>query len=345
MRRGLAVAIDEVGFAAIQSLLGLRNRLHFPDPDALDALRRGGSPLADVDPTPPPVPAVELERGAGGGGTAPDYTLRFASPRPSGYAENDTAYLDLYLPANGWGRGLVIEVPGVFTGTAKLNERPFRAWARGCTRRGLTCAFYHPPMHMRRRLPGKISGELMMCGDVFASLECYLQAVADLRAAVSWALTVSPRVGYCGASMGAVIGLPLVAREPRLACAVLIAPAVDMAGPVFRSTLCAHVKEPFIQVGGTPADLHALQRPLDPFTHPPAIARDRLLLIEALYDQVCYPDDLERLWHAWDHPPILRYPHGHLSLFGDLDVYRAAGRFLASFLTGAPVETPLPVAA
>ena len=344
MQRRLATAVDELGFAAIQAALGLRNRRHEPSADALEDLRRNGSPILGDNGTPA-VPDVTLEAVADPRGLDPAYRLSFPSAHRSPYPENNTVHMDLYLPGNGWGQGIVLTVPGVLTGARNIMERPFRMWAQALSRRGLTAALVHPPYHMRRTPAGLMSGELMFSGDLFLAFNAFDQIIEDLRATVSWALTVAPRVGFWGASLGATVGLGFLAREPRLTCAVPMIPAADFAGPIFRSALCAHIRETFSAAGGTAADVHALAAPLDPFTHPPVIARDRILFVEALYDQVCYADDLERLWQAWDRPPIARYPYGHLSIFSSREAWRTMTRFLTSYLAGAPVDTPVPALA
>ena len=347
MYKALAVGIDEVGFRLIHLTLGLRGRRHQPDPAALEALRRDGSPVQPPGLEAPPPPDVTLEEVPKPGWLDPDLRLRFPSPRPCDHEANNTVHIDLYRPGDSWGSGIVLGCPGVLTGAASINEWPFRMWARAVSRRGLTFGLVHPPYHMRRTPQGLMSGELMFSGDVFTMAHGFAQSAYDLKAAVSWALTVTPRVGYWGASMGGVMGLLLASVEPRLHCCVPMIPAADVNGPLFRSTLCQVMREDFVGAGGTAADLHALMAPLDPFQRRPVIARDRLLLVEALYDRVCYPEELEQLWAAWGHPPIMRYPHGHLSIFRSTECMRDMGDYLQSYLTGpaipataAPAQIP-----
>lgn len=340
MHAAAARAIDEVGFHLILALLGLRQHRRQPEPGALEALRRDGSPLVPPPLDAPPVPDVTIEEVADPHTLEPDLRVRFPSPSPSPWTENNTVHMDVYRPGAHWGSGIVLGYPGVLTGASKINEFPFRMFARAATRRGLSFALMHPPYHMARTPPGFTSGALMFSGDVFTAGQGFVQSTWDAKAAVSWALTHVPRVGYWGASMGGVMGLLLAAREPRLHCCIPMIPAADMVGPLFQSTLCRVLREDLVAAGGTAADLHALMAPLDPFTNPPVIARDRLLLIESLYDRVCFPEDLERLWQAWDCPPILRYPQGHLSIFQSRECMRDMLNFLQTYLTGPALLAP-----
>ncbi len=345
MLRVAATAIDDVGFRLILATLGLRRHRHQPDPEALETLRQAGSPLQPPGLESPPQPEVTVEEVADAGGMTPDLHVSFPSQSPSAHPENDTVHIDVYRPGDGWGNGIVLGYPGVLTGAHRLNEWPFRLWARAVSRRGLTFGLMHPPYHMRRTPAGLMSGELMFSGDIFTAGQGYVQSVWDVKAAVSWAQTVAPRVGYWGCSMGGIMGLLAIAREPRLSCCVAMIPAADMVGPLFQSGLCQVMREDFAAAGGTAADVHALLQPLDPFQHPPAIARDRLLLVEAKYDRVCYAADLERLWHAWDHPPILRYPEGHLSILRSRACLRDMHHFLQLYLaapSAAGAAAPAP---
>ena len=47
----------------------------------------------------------------------------------------------------------------------------------------------------------------------------------------------------------------------------------------------------------------------------PAIAKERILLIEVIHDDaICPKDDTEDLWQAWGQPDIWRLPHGHVGV-------------------------------
>src|SRR5262249_52568844 len=46
----------------------------------------------------------------------------------------------------------------------------------------------------------------------------------------------------------------------------------------------------------------------------PAIAKERILLIEGNHDLVCWKDDIEDLWQSWGQPDIWRLPHGHVGV-------------------------------
>jgi hypothetical protein len=46
----------------------------------------------------------------------------------------------------------------------------------------------------------------------------------------------------------------------------------------------------------------------------PLIARENILLIEAIHDLLTPREPLEELWEVWGHPDIWRLPHRHISL-------------------------------
>ena len=47
---------------------------------------------------------------------------------------------------------------------------------------------------------------------------------------------------------------------------------------------------------------------------PPAIPREKILLIEGIHDLVCSKDDIEDLWQSWGQPDIWRLPYGHVRI-------------------------------
>jgi hypothetical protein len=46
----------------------------------------------------------------------------------------------------------------------------------------------------------------------------------------------------------------------------------------------------------------------------PAIAKENILLIEAVHDLFVPVETMEELWRAWDRPEIWRLRHGHISI-------------------------------
>ncbi len=65
-----------------------------------------------------------------------------------------------------------------------------------------------------------------------------------------------------------------------------------------------------------------------PKFHQPLLERDRILLIEALYDQFLGPETIDELWQAWGKPRIERYNHGHISILMDQGVLQTATDFI-----------------
>lgn len=53
--------------------------------------------------------------------------------------------------------------------------------------------------------------------------------------------------------------------------------------------------------------------PLNLITGRLSISKERILLIEAVYDLFATKDPIEELWRQWGQPEIWRVPHGHFS--------------------------------
>ncbi len=46
----------------------------------------------------------------------------------------------------------------------------------------------------------------------------------------------------------------------------------------------------------------------------PVITREKILLVEGIYDLMCPKDQIEDLWQAWGQPDIWRFSHGHVGV-------------------------------
>ncbi|MEI6701554.1 MAG: dienelactone hydrolase family protein [Actinomycetota bacterium] len=111
------------------------------------------------------------------------------------------------------------------------------ALARGLVRMaGMAVCAIDGPVHGQRRLDGVEGGPLpfLQFSQVWANDPTVTDAMVDDWRAVLEALSLLPevdehRVGYWGLSMGTILGLPLVAAEPRISAAVL--GLMGLAGP------------------------------------------------------------------------------------------------------------------
>lgn len=192
----------------------------------------------------------------------------------------------------------------------------FDRYARLFVREGLNCAMPDLPYHMRRTPRGSFAGEHTFRDDAIHTMETLRQALFDVMSIMNWAREKKGTSRFCvmGVSFGGLLAGLLACYEPRMNAAVLVAPPVDLA-QMFKSSRLGRVferenprAERMLRVYSDLLDRLGLQNmtPLTP--------KENIFIAEALYDGMVPPLLVEELWHAWGHPTIQRYPHGHLSI-------------------------------
>jgi alpha-beta hydrolase superfamily lysophospholipase len=99
--------------------------------------------------------------------------------------------------------------------------------ARRLRARGAHTILIDLPFHLRRRVPGRNSGDGFFGSDPARIRATVQQAVEDAAALVEWAREhVTPTVAVMGVSLGGLIA-SLLAAQVRLDCAVVVAPLCD----------------------------------------------------------------------------------------------------------------------
>jgi pimeloyl-ACP methyl ester carboxylesterase len=236
--------------------------------------------------------------------------FRFPTPRPCACTENNVVYGRLYRCLGRWQeRPVIILMPG--SGDIASYKLRFPLIARRCNRAGLNVATLVPPYHFQR-LPRQRG--MFDSGDLLLLAESTAQGIAEIRALTGWLLREGcPGVALWGYSLGAWYSGMTACRDERLAAAVLVAPPVRM--------------NPWVEERAVRPRIHArLQRvrelcealngtALNLTTTRPVLAKEKILLIEAIHDDgICPKADTEDLWQSWGQPDIWRLPHGHVGV-------------------------------
>jgi hypothetical protein len=160
------------------------------------------------------------------------------------------------------------------------------------------------------------------------SAERYRSAVIDMRRLVDWAGTQpgidGSRIAFVGFSMSALVTATLLANEPRVSAAVLMMGAAkfsdifsvcgNRAGEVRR-----HVLSTF---GWTLDEYHdffeGLFAPADPVRFPGHYDPEKILMIDAMFDD-CMPEaSRTALWEVTGHPRRMTFLYQHRSAFYSL---------------------------
>jgi hypothetical protein len=131
--------------------------------------------------------------------------FRFATPRPSEFAENNTVYGQLYRCTENWEpHPAIVLLHGgdiMRGGSGSTAYRRFPRIARLCNRAGFNAARLVAPCHFKRRPEQRrVLDDLnyLRMAEIF-----FAQGVADIRAFVGWLLNAGvPAVALWGVSYG-----------------------------------------------------------------------------------------------------------------------------------------------
>lgn len=160
------------------------------------------------------------------------------------------------------------------------------------------------------------------------SAERYRSAVVDMRRLVDWAVLqpeIDPsRIAFVGFSMSALVTATLLANEPRVAAAVLMMGAARFAD-VF--SVCRNrageVREHVLESFGWTVDEYrrffsGLFEPADPTRFAGRYDPNKILMIDAMFDD-CMPESSRAaLWEITGHPHRVTFLYRHRSAFYSL---------------------------
>jgi hypothetical protein len=238
--------------------------------------------------------------------------FQFPTPRPGRFAENNVAHGRFYRVGERWReRPAIILLHG--NGDALNYNHLFPRIARQCNQEGLSAATLAAPYFFQRR-PRELGGSLGYA-DCLQFAEATAQAVAEIRALTGWLLGEGcPGVALWGYSMGAWYAGISACCDVRLAAVVLGAPCSRMRPWVQMYTIWPRIRR---ELPKSRERCEALNQTSTNLTLArPAIAREKILLIEGVYDLMCPKQDVEDLWQAWAQPDIWRLPYGHTGICG-----------------------------
>jgi hypothetical protein len=161
-----------------------------------------------------------------------------------------------------------------------------------------------------------------------ASAERYRASVLDMRRLIDWAATRpeidASRIGFVGFSMSALVTATLVANDSRVKAAVLM-----MAGARYADIFATchdragEVREHALQTFGWSLDryrdfFHELFDPADPVNLAGHYDPDKILMMDAMFDD-CMPESSRAaLWEVAGHPERITMLYRHRTSFYSL---------------------------
>jgi pimeloyl-ACP methyl ester carboxylesterase len=228
--------------------------------------------------------------------------FKFSTPHPGKVEEINVVYGRLYRCAQRWQERPVIIL---LDGSPAIGYHfAFPLLAHRFNRAGFNVATLVAPYHLERRPRRPIEWDCLMFARSIA------QNVAEIRALTGWLLDEGcPSVGLLGVSYGGWLAGMTACSDTRIACAVLIVPAVRMTR--CHPVVWRRVREALQTLRPAHEALDTTQFNL--ILSMPVIAKENILLIEGIHDLAAERQPIEELWQKWQQPEIWRLPHGHIS--------------------------------
>jgi dienelactone hydrolase len=253
--------------------------------------------------------------------------LRFATPRPGAFEENNTVRGRLYRCAGRWQeRPTVILLHGWNDGTDHYLRFP--RLAAQFNRNGFNAATLEAPFHFQRRPRQLGAWSNFLCPDIMRTVEAVRQSGSETRAFAAWLRQQGcPAVGLLGVSLGGWLAGLTVCYDARFACAVLLVPVARLDRMLEEAAFCRDIRLAWKgrRVEAGKLNLTEVR---------PAIPRQYILLIEAIHDLFVPPETMEELWRVWDQPEIWRLRHGHISVLAAPGLHGQIVRWMAPRLRG-----------
>lgn len=195
--------------------------------------------------------------------------------------------------------------------------------ARSLRRRGAHTMLIDLPFHLRRRMPGRHSGDGFFGTDPARIRATVRQSVEDAAALVAWARReVTPSVAVLGVSLGGLVAT-LLAAEIELDAAVAVAPFCDAPATLIermprnarrRIGLSATSGGAW---GADPAAARALLdealAPIVPRNLVPRTSPARITLVRPELDMIVGPEPIAELAATWG-TDLWDYPFGHITV-------------------------------
>jgi dienelactone hydrolase len=317
MRPGLSKFIDWV------AIRGAAARM--PRPDGRDShLTEAQKLIESAEFIPAKVEAAKVQFGDAN-------RIRFETPCPGPFAENNVVLGRFYRCAERWQEHPTILLLHGWNDIINHRYR-FPAMARQINRSGFNAATLELPFHFQRR-PRKLGAwSNFLCPDVLRTAEAIGQAVAETRAFAEWLRQHGcPSVGVMGVSLGGLLAGLTMGHDDRFACAVLLVPVARLDRLLQEAAFCESIRR---ALQGQPIVASKLN-----LTQIRAVmAKENILLIEAIHDLFVPTDTTEELWRAWNSPEIWRLPYGHISVLAAPDLHGRIIRWMTPRLLARPAK-------
>jgi len=236
------------------------------------------------------------------------YDVRFPSAVESPTPENNTVYCEYYRPE---GKGpfpcvIVLDITGG-------DQSVSRVLCTHLSRHGVAGLFVQMAYYGPRRPPG--SKLRLLSTDMFQTAAAIRQTVLDLRLATAWMESRpeidAKRLGILGTSLGSFLASLAAEMEPKLGRVALLLSGGGFIDGYYDNPRAAEYRKFYELLGGSKDKLAKIIAPYDPITCAASLKSRKVLMLEAMHDEIVPPKMGEAMWRACGEPEIHWYNSGH----------------------------------
>ncbi|MDA1211417.1 MAG: alpha/beta hydrolase family protein [Planctomycetota bacterium] len=240
------------------------------------------------------------------------FRVQFPSPVETDVPENNTVHAEYFQP----------EGPGPFPGCVVLHilggEFPLsQMTANALARKGVASLFIKMPFYGERRSP--TSSRRMIARNPHETVANMTQAVLDIRRGAAW-LSARPEVdnsnlGVTGISLGGIMSALSAAGEPRFQNVAIYLGGGQLAEILWEMerSEAGDFREEWIRNGGSRQSFLDLVSPVDPAKYGHLLKSRRVLMVNALHDEIIPKESTLALWESIDKPEIVWLDAGHIT--------------------------------
>lgn len=245
--------------------------------------------------------------------------LRWETPRPSGFPENDRVAARVYPCAAG------VQAPTVLLLHALMsaNDLGYRQVAAWFNARGWNAVFPHLPYHYSRTPRGFLNGELAVTANLVRNGETLRQCVIELRQLMAHLRAAGCReFALLGTSYGGWNAALLAFLESDFRFIALVQPIVNVEHAIWENPGSAAMRRQLVACGIQKGESRRHAHLSSPLHGAPLCGGERVVVTAGAYDRVSPARELFELGRRWPGAKLLPVRQGH---FG----YRALRETLA----------------
>lgn len=265
----------------------------------------------------------------------PIFSLQYESPVSSPYQRNNTVHSYL-VEAKSRHQALLL----LHGWCMKSIQRLF-GFALPFAHKGTSVLLIEIPFHMNRTPRGFGNGELFILPDAVKTFNNFEQTVLDTMKGIDFLEGRDyDHFHIAGISLGTIPSLITQALDKRIHKSVLILGGGDIEMLKWRSISTREVRKQHRRIGVThgvcirereaikeySAEVKGGKSPtsvqarvacyyFEPLVFAPLVARDRVLMINGLFDEIIPKQSTLALWKALHRPSISWYPLSHFSIY------------------------------